>query len=255
MKPKLKPLAEQVMVVTGASSGIGLLVAEAAARAGAKVLLIARDQEGLEGITHRIREKGGIAEFAVADVGDAAAVEAAADKAMEVYGRIDTWVNDAGVAIYATLLDTPDDEHVRLFSTNYFGVVHGCSAAASRMRKHGGALITIASIASDMPSPILGAYTASKHAVKAYVQSLRIELMAERVPIAVMLIKPAGMATPIGVHAMSRLEGEPLVPPPAYDPQLVADPVLHCAEHVRREITVGGVGRLQALRFALSRDV
>jgi len=247
LKGKLKPLESQVLVVTGASSGIGLLVARSAAEAGARVLLVARNVEALDDIRNEIVAAGGIAEVAAADVGDAKAVKAVADRAIDLFGRIDTWVNNAGVAIYARLLETPEAEHERLFRTNYFGVVHGCLAAVPHLRRQGGALITVASIASDMPSPILGAYTASKHAVKAYVESLRIELLADGAPIAVTLVKPAGMATPIGVHAANHLEGEALVPPIAYDPQLVADAVLYCAQHFRREVTVGGIGRAQAL--------
>lgn len=247
MKVRLKPLAEQVLVVTGASSGIGLLIAQGAAAAGAKVLLVARNEAALETVRAGIVAEGGMAEIAVADVGDAGAVDAAAARAVSLFGRIDTWVNNAGVAIYAPLLDTPDDEHERLFRTNYFGMAHGSRAAIRHMTETGGALITVGSIASDMPSPMLGAYTASKHALKAYVESLRIELAAAAVPIAVTLIKPAGMATPIGVHAANHQAGEALIPPPAYDPQLVADAVLFCAQHVRRDLTVGGFGRAQSL--------
>lgn len=247
MSVKLKPLAEQVMVVTGASSGIGLLIATGAAAAGAKVLLVARDIEALENIRQDILGAGGTAEVAAADVGDANAMEAVAERAVTFFGQIDTWVNNAGVAIYARLLDTPEDEHERLFRTNYFGVVHGCKAAVPHLQTQGGALITVASIASDMPSPVLGAYTASKHAVKAYVESLRIELMAESTPVSVTLVKPSGMATPIGIHAANHQDGEPLVPPPAYDPQLVADAVLRCAVRPQREVTVGGIGRAQVL--------
>lgn len=247
MKVRLKPLAEQVLVVTGASSGIGLLIAQGAAAAGAKVLLVARNQAALETVRAGIVAEGGMADIAVADVGDAGAVDAAAARAVSLFGRIDSWVNNAGVAIYAPLVDTPDDEHQRLFRTNYFGMVHGSRAAIRHMAETGGALITVGSIASDMPSPMLGAYTASKHALKAYVESLRIELAAAAVPIAVTLIKPAGMATPIGVHAANHQAGEALIPPPAYDPQLVADAVLFCAQHVRRDLTVGGLARAQSL--------
>lgn len=249
MTPSL-PLASQVVVVTGASSGIGLLIARSAARRGARVLLIARSQPALARIVQEIRAEGYRAVFAVADVGDAAALEAAADEAVRRYGQIDCWVNCAGVAIYAKLLETPEDEHRRLFETNYFGVVHGCRAALKNMQIRGGRVITIGSIASDMPSPILGAYSASKHAVKAYIESLRIELLADHIPVTMTLIKPAGMATPIGIHAANHLAGEALVPPPAYDPQLVADAVIYCAEHNRRELTVGGIGRAQTLLAA-----
>lgn len=171
----------------------------------------------------------------------------AAHLAVARFGRIDTWVSNAGVAIYGKLADTPDDEHERMFRTNYFGAVHSATIALQHLRERGGALLVVASIAADLPSPLLGAYAASKHAVKAYVESLRMELEADEVPVSVALIKPSGMATPIAEHAANHMTGEAMVPPPAYDPRLVAEAILNCAEHARREVTVGGAGRLQAL--------
>ena len=251
MKIKLKPIAEQVIVVTGASSGIGLVTARAAVARGARVMLVARNETALRKAVAQIAAVGGEADYAIADVGDLAAVQAAADKALARFGRIDTWVNDAGVAIYAKLIETPPDEHERMFRTNYFGVVNGANVAVAHLRGEGGALITVGSIAADIPSPVLGAYAASKHAVKGFIDSLRIELLADAVPIAVTLIKPAGIGTPIGEHAANHgaglYQGEALIPPPVYDPQLVADVILDAAEHPRREITVGGAGRAQAL--------
>jgi short-subunit dehydrogenase len=244
--PKLKPLDRQVIVVTGASSGIGLLTARTAAAKGAKVLLVARDGEALAGIVREIVASGGTADHAVADVGDAAAVEAAAAQAVARYGGIDTWVNCAGVAIYASLLDTPDDEHERLFRTNYFGVVHGCRAAVPRLHR-GGAIVTVASIAGQMGTPLMGAYGASKHAVIGYVETLRMELGEAGRPIAVALVKPSGIDTPIADHAANHAGGRARVPPPVYDPQLVADAILDCAQHERREVIVGGAGRAQTL--------
>lgn len=247
MTPKLKPLAEQVVLITGASSGIGLATAQMAAKRGAKVMLVARNEEALAKIVSDLGADGGTAAFAIADVGDAAAVDAAAAQAVERFGRIDTWVNNAGVAIYAPLLETPDDEHMRMFRTNYFGMVHGCLAAVRHLRDKGGALITVASIAADTPSPILGAYTASKHAVKGYFESLRIEVTNAGLPISMSLVKPGGMATPIGEHAANHLDGEAMIPPPVYDAAITAEAILHCAEHPRRTITVGGAGRAQSL--------
>ncbi len=244
---KLLPLDRQVMVITGASSGIGLVTARMAAKRGARVMLVARNAYALAQIVEGIRADGGEAEFAVADVGDRAELAAAAEAAVARFGRIDTWVNNAGVAIYAKLIDTPDDEHRRMFQTNYFGCVHGSTIAVPFLRKQGGALITVASVASDIPSPILGAYAASKHAVKAFVESLRIELIADDAPISVTLIKPSGVATPIAQHAANHLDGEPLIPPPPYDPALVAEAILRAAQHPCRVITVGGAGRAQAL--------
>lgn len=247
MKISLKPISEQVILITGASSGIGLGTARAAAAKGARVVLVARNEQALVAAAAGIRAKGGEADHAVADVGDIVQVRAAAAKAEERFGRIDTWVNCAGVAVYARLLDTPLDEHERLFRTNYFGVVNGATIAATHLRDKGGALITVGSIASDVSSPMLGAYAASKHAAKGFIESLRIELLADKAPIAVTLIKPSGINTPIGEHAVNHELGEALIPPPVYDPALVADAILFAACHVRREITVGGFGRAQVL--------
>ncbi|WP_374943528.1 SDR family oxidoreductase [Sphingomonas sp.] len=243
----LKPLKDQVIVVTGASSGIGLVTARTAAKAGASVLMVARSEDVLRDLVAELQREGHRVEAKAADVGDAAGVEAAAAYAVQAFGRIDTWVNNAGVAIYAKLADTPLDEHERMFRTNYFGAVNGCQAAIPHLRENGGALITVASIASDMSTPVMGAYAASKHAVKAYVETLRMELGAAGVPISVTLIKPAGIDTPIGQHAANHEGGEAQIPPPIYDPQLVADAILDAAVHPRREITVGGAGRAQVL--------
>lgn len=247
MSIKLKPLAEQVLVITGASSGIGLVTARTAARAGAKVLMVARSEDTLRNIVAELEAEGCQVAAKAADVGDREGVEAAAAHAAQRFGRIDTWVNNASVAMYAKLAETPLDEHERLFRTNYFGVVNGCQAAIPHLAVDGGALITIGSVASDMASPVMGAYSASKHAVKAYVEVLRMELAEQGAPISVTLIKPAGIDTPIGQHAANHEGGEAQIPPPVYDPQIVADAILACAVHPRREVTVGGAGRAQVL--------
>lgn len=247
MSVRLKPLAEQVVLITGASSGIGLVTARAAAARGARIVLVSRNGAALEKIVGGIMAAGGSADFAVADVGSLDEIEAAASEAIARFGRIDTWVNCAGVAIYAPLVKTPEDEHQRLIQTNYFGVVHGALTAVKHLRARGGALITVASIAADFPSPIMGAYAASKHAAKAYIESLRIELHAELAPISVTLIKPSGTNTPIAEHAADHIQGEALIPPPVYDPDLVARAILDAAENPRRDVTVGGIGRLQTL--------
>ncbi|WHU04358.1 SDR family oxidoreductase [Sphingomonas sp. NIBR02145] len=236
-----------MILITGASSGIGLVTARLAAARGAGVILVSRNEAALAEIVRGIEADGGAACFAVADVGDRAALSEAAAKGVARFGRIDTWVNNAGVAIYATLAATPGDEHQRLFRTNYFGVVNGSHVALEHFGAAGGNLITVASIAADMSTPIMGAYAASKHAVRAFVESLRIELKAAASPVSVSLIKPSGIATPIGLHAANHLDGAAMIPPPPYDPKLVAEAILRCAERPRREITVGGAGRAQVL--------
>lgn len=247
MDPKLKPLAKQVVVITGASSGIGLATARKAAEAGAAVFLVARNESALRTAVRDIHARGGTADYAVADVGEEDEVRAATAKAIRRFGGFDTWVNDAGVGIYANLTRTPTAEHARLFKTNYWGVVYGSLAAVEHLRRRGGALINVGSVASDLPIPLQGAYTASKHAVAGFTDTLRIELIADKAPVSVTLIKPAGIGTPFARHAMNHLRGAARVPPPVYSPDLVADAILEAAEHPTRELIVGGAGRVQTL--------
>lgn len=234
-------------MITGASSGIGLETARRAVKNGARVLLVSRNAEVLAQIVGEMENEAGAADYFAADVGNPEVMQAAAARAVARFGRIDTWINCAGVAIYARLKDTPFDEHERLFRTNYFGVVNGAQAALPHLERSGGTLITVASIAADVPSPLLGAYSASKHAVKAYVESLRIELTIDKSPVRVTLVKPSGIDTPIGQHAANHMGAEALIPPPVYDPGIAAETILHLIEHPRREITIGGVGRANVL--------
>lgn len=247
MKLKLKPLSEQVIVVTGASSGIGLTIAKRAAEAGAKVVLFARNEEALRDACEQIRVKGGTAEYVAGDVGVRDDMRRLAETTVERFGRIDTWVNDAGVGVYAKLEEISDEDHHRLFQTNYWGVVHGSTEALKHLKANGGALINIGSIASEMPSPLLSAYAASKHAVKGFTDSLRLELIKEGAPVSVTLIKPSGINSPFGEHAENYMDEASQVPPPVYSPHIVADAVLHAAEHPTRMITVGGAGRMMTL--------
>jgi short-subunit dehydrogenase len=239
-----KSLHEQVMVITGASSGIGLATAQAAASHGAKVVLAARNAEALAEIVEQIRRDGGEAIHVAADVGTREAVQGIADAAITRYGRIDTWVNDAGLSIFGRLEEVSDEDHARLFQTNFWGVVYGSLVAVPHLKQSGGVLINLGSVASDIAFPLQGMYCASKHAIKGFTDALRIELEEAGADVAVTLIKPAAIDTPFPQHARNYTGREPKLPPPVYDPREVALAILSAAERPQRDIYVGGAGRL-----------
>ena len=244
MKSRLKPLQEQTVVITGASSGINLVAARHAAARGARVVLVSRNERVMRQICDGIAARGGQAAWAVADVADEAALERAAQTALERFGGLDTWVNGAAVSIYGKLLEVELADQRRLFDTNYWGVVHGSRIAARHLRHRGGAIVNVGSVLSDRAIPVQGAYCASKHAVKGFTDALRMELEQEGVPISVTLVKPSAIDTPYMRHAKNYLDVQPKNPPPVYAPELVAEAILHAAAHPVRDIVVGGGGRL-----------
>ncbi|HKP46963.1 MAG TPA: SDR family oxidoreductase [Pyrinomonadaceae bacterium] len=243
---QLKRLEDQVLVITGASSGIGLVTARMAAKRGARLVLNARNGEALERVTQDINSAGGQAIFVAGDVSNIDDVKRIAAEAIIRFGGFDTWVNNAGVSIYGPVLDQTLEDHRRLFETNYWGVVHGSTVACEHLKKGGGALINVGSVLSDRAIPIQGTYCASKHAVKGYTDALRMELEQENAPVSVTLIKPSAIDTPYIEHAKNLLPVEPLNPPPVYAPETVGEAILHCAEHSRRDVYVGGGGKVLA---------
>jgi len=250
----LKRLEDQVVVITGGTSGIGLATAKRAAKRGARVVLCSRNEAELRETVTAIQEGGGKARSVVADVANQEDVERLATTAIEEFGQIDTWVNNAGVSFYGNLTDVAIEDMRRLFEVNFWGTVYGARAAVARLRGLGGALINIGSIVSDRAIPLQGAYSASKHAVKGFTDALRMELEEEGVPISVTLIKPSAIDTPYFQHAKNYMAVEPKPPAPVYAPEVVANAVLRAAEHPVRDITIGGGGRLiTALGSALPR--
>lgn len=247
MKLQLKNLGNQVMVITGASSGIGRATALAAAKAGAKLVLAARNEDVLNKLADELRDQGAELIVVKADVGVEADHQTILERALERFGRVDTWVNNAGVSIFGKLEDVAMADQRKLFDTNYWGVVYGSMTAVAHLKKHGGALINVGSEVSDRAIPLQGAYSASKHAVKGFTDALRMELQEEHAPVSVTLIKPAAIDTGYTRHAKNYMDVEPQLPPPIYAPELVADAILFAAEHPERDIFVGGMAKMNSV--------
>ena len=241
-----KSLRDQVIVITGASSGIGLATARMAAKQGARVVLAARNAEDLTAAANEICSGGGRAIAVETDVADEGAVDRLGERALLEFGGIDTWVNNAGVSIYGKLTEVPLADKRRLFDVNFWGVVHGCRTAIRLMKAAGGVLINVGSEVSDIAIPLQGIYSASKHAVKGYTDALRMELEHDRIPIAVTLVKPSAINTPYPEHSRNYMkDAAPALPSPVYAPEVVADTILRCAVRPVRDIIVGGAGRVQ----------
>jgi short-subunit dehydrogenase len=245
MSITLKPLSEQVIVITGASSGIGLATVEAAARERARLVLVARSEQTLSELVTRLQAEGIEAIQVTADVGDREQVERAAEVAIGRFGRIDTWVNDAGVSIYGRVDEVSLDDARRMFDTNFWGVVQGSLVALRHMRRGGGAIINIGSEVSEAAIPLQGYYVASKHAVKGFTDSMRIEVEEiDKAPVSITLIEPGATDTPFPENARNYMDREPKLPSPMSDPADVAEAILRAATKPTRLIKVGASARM-----------
>lgn len=242
MATPLKALDNQVIVLTGASSGIGLCTAQLAAERGARLVLVARSGDVLEQLVAEIGKKGGTAIAAVADVAERAQMDEVARIAMAEFGRIDTWINNAGVAVYGKLDQVSDEDNRKVFDTNFWGVVNGSLAALPYLKQSGGALVNLGSETSESKASLQGMYTASKHAVKGFTDSLRAEVDASSTPgVSVTLIQPSAVDTPFPHNARNYLDREPMLAGPVVDPQEVAEAILRAATEGGRDMKVGAV--------------
>jgi short-subunit dehydrogenase len=243
--PKLKPVSQQVIVITGASSGIGLATAQEAARRGAKVVLFSRDEPELERTAAVIRDAGGQVAYAVGDVADFEAMKRLADTAMRAFGRIDTWINNADVSIHGQIVDVTLDDARRLFETNYWGVVNGSLVGRYHLASDGGALINIGSALAESGHALQGHFTASKYAVKGFTDSLRLELEKVGDPIAVTLVELDSPDTPRG-DAPNRAAAEPKLERAVTTPEMVARTIVDCAQRPQRTVRIGAATGLFA---------
>ena len=245
MASSLKLLNQQVMVITGASSGIGLATAQDAGRRGAKLVLAARSGDVLAAVVEGLRAGGVEAIHVVADVSDRAQVDAVAQAAIERFGRIDTWANVAGSTIYGRLEEVNEADSRRLFDVNFWGIVNGSLAALPHLRLTGGALINVGSEASEVAIPLQGMYTATKHAVKGFTDALRIEVeQVDGAAVSITLIQPTAVDTPLPQHARNYMAHEPKLPSPQIDPHQVAEAILAAATAPARNVKVGAMASL-----------
>ena len=247
MKLTLKPLSEQTIVITGASSGIGLATALQAAEAGAQVVLASRNEAALQQIVTDITAKGGKAIYAVTDVSKHDEVDRLAEQAIAHFGGFDTWVNNAGLGLWGRLDEVSDADHRQLFDINFWGIVYGSVTALRTLKQHGGALINLGSVASDFAIPMQSMYSVTKHAILGYTDALRREQIDEGAPVSITLIQPASIGTPFHEHARNYTGKAKKLPPPVYAPEDVARAILYAAEHPRRSIHVGGSGKFMSI--------
>ncbi|NJL83666.1 MAG: SDR family oxidoreductase [Chloroflexaceae bacterium] len=253
---RLKPIAEQVVAIMGASSGIGREAALEFAQRGAKVAVSARNEFGLKSLVEEIVRAGGEAFFVVADVSDLAQLRQFCDATVARYGRLDTWVNAAANGVLAPFDRIAPEEFERVIAVTLMGQVYGAMAALPHLKQAGGgAMIHISSMEGVRSLPLQSPYSTAKHGLEGFLESLRVELRHEGLPISVTSIKPAVINTPFYNHVLTKLGVKPTGIPPYYDPRLVAQGILHTAEHPTRDYIVGDVGRIIDILQRLSPEI
>lgn len=239
-----RPLSDQVVVITGASSGVGRETALLLAERGATVVLAARSREALDTLSDEVSRLGGTAEVCVTDVAEWEQVHRLAITTVQRYGRIDTWVNCAAVAVYGQVHLLDPEEITRVIQVVLLGEVYGMKAALGQMRSQGqGGIVNVASALAVQAVPLQAAYVAAKHGVLGFAESLRMELESERSPVTVSTLLPSSINTPLFTHARSKLGVLPRPVPPVYQPRVVAEAVLYAIEHPQPRVVVGGAGK------------
>ncbi|HSK99506.1 MAG TPA: SDR family oxidoreductase [Rubrobacteraceae bacterium] len=245
---------DSVVVITGASSGIGRATALAFAEKGASVVLAARRAEALQEVATECRTLGGRALVAPTDVTDEEDVEELARRAVENFGRIDVWVNNAAVTLFGRFEETPSEVYRRVFETNLFGYIHGARGGFPYFREQGsGVLINVSSVVAGAGQPYTSAYVASKFAIRGLSECLRQELILDGArDIHVCNVMPASMDTLLFQHAANYTGRAPKALNPVYSAEKVAGAIVRCARRPKREVVVGSAGRMLAAQHTLS---
>ena len=232
-------LEDKVVVITGASSGVGRAIARAFGAQRARVALIARDYVGLDAAACEIRADGGIPMIIPLDVSDAPSVAAAADRVVSEWGTIDVWVNDAMVSVFAPVHEVTADEYRRVTEVNYLGYVHGTLAALKYMRPmNAGTIIQIGTALAYRSIPLQSAYCASKAAIRGFTDSLRSELIHERSGINVVHLQLPAVNTPQFEVVRNKLRWHAHPVPPIYQPEVIARAALRAVLHPKRQVWI-----------------
>jgi NAD(P)-dependent dehydrogenase (short-subunit alcohol dehydrogenase family) len=232
--------APAVVVITGASAGVGRATAQAFARRGARIGLLARGAEGLAGARRDVEAAGGKALVLPTDVADAAAVEAAAAAVEQRFGPIDIWINNAMASVFAPVQETTPEEYRRVTEVTYLGVVHGTLAALRRMvPRNRGVIVQVGSALAYRGIPLQSAYCAAKHAIQGFHDSLRSELIHDGSHVHVTMVQLPALNTPQFGWVKSRLPNKAQPVPPIFQPEVAAKAIVWAADHPRRELYVG----------------
>jgi short-subunit dehydrogenase len=248
-------LAGKVVVITGATSGIGREAARRFAERGCRLVLAARREEMLEEAVAEVEERGGMAFDVAVDVTDEDAVEHLANEAIRRYRAIDVWINNAGVMMLGEFWKTPAPDFRRLVETNFFGTVHGARAVLPHFRRRGhGVLINVASLVGHVGQPSSSAYVASQWAVRGFSIALRQDL-EDHPGIHVCLVSPGSIDTPLWQHAANYSGRAYQAFHPIYDADEVARAMMSLAEHPRREALVGTMAKVMAAQHRLAPEL
>jgi len=233
-----KPLREQVLVVTGASSGLGRAIARLAGDRGAKVVVTARNEEALRNCVAEIEDAGSEALAVPADCTDQGEVERVLAQALERFGRLDTYVANAIVTVYAEVERLKPDELRRVWEVNFFGVVYGYWTALPHLRAPRGTFLHVSSALGYRGIPLQAAYCSTKAGLRAFLESARVEEQKANSGVAISLVLPGAINTPQFDRDRQNIGYQPQPVPPIYQPEPLAEATLHCAEHPMRELPI-----------------